>query len=318
MDELDEGQYYDESADYHYPAEATEECLVQETWDDGQPIFDLQASRRPIDLGGTSRYSEGGSTGTGLHTGHCDVGGRQQQDTDFRRRGSSKVGRLSRYTRRTPYRAPAYARGSSSSRIPPEVYRYKPSGPKPKQTFHEAISGFKSKSSRPHPHPHREHLKPPLKPVKLSCLYEPAERRPDGKRDARGHDEEGAELPLPTLRSRAIKPPSLRTSELFEPTPRSEAPPSLDSGPLQQHRSSQGRQHGEAGSHTQKRAAHRPRSRSSSESITLIRPQRPSRPKSPLLPTRCGMGAGQSTGVEQNSWPQDAERSGSELSLIHI
>ncbi|PLW07458.1 hypothetical protein PCANC_26788 [Puccinia coronata f. sp. avenae] len=333
--ELDGEGYDDESNDYFYPAEAIQgpgRPFTQGGWDHGQSSYDFHVSKRSrIDPGGTGPYSEGGSTGA-ANPSEDQWSGKnwRQGTTGLRQRRSSQVGRLSGYTksRRTPYRAPPYARGSSSSRIPPEVYRYKASGARSKQSFHDAISSFKFKTSRSHTHPHRqqpktskahthphhEHSKAPPKSLKLSCLYEPAGTGLGGKGDARRREDEGGQLLIPALRSRAMKPSSLKTSEPPQLTPSPRTGPNLNSGPLsQKRRIDKKREPRLAENHVQHGAGHRQRSRSRSESATIIRPQSTSQARLPPRgPTLHEVGPSRLAHTEPQGWPSDGESSGSE------
>ncbi|WAR61060.1 hypothetical protein PtB15_13B312 [Puccinia triticina] len=311
---LDNGGYEPDSMDYYPAEEEFGRAMDEEAWDDD--AFDYQAGGRGrAGSGRLARYSQGGSTMPELQTDSLPAA---EWERDERRRGlgrrpSAKVGTLSRYTRRTPYRAPAYARGSSSARTPAEVYHYKTPGLKPKQTFHETISSFKYQTTRPRP-PLPVHHPLPIRPVKLSCVYEPAPADTQDNTSCRYDDDvddDGDQLVVPTIRSRAIKTSSSRASGSSKPTPRSHPGPRVEPDQsVARHRSMDQRElkrkaDGKA------RAGHPRRPRSRSQTITVMSPQFPrDRPRHPLS-TRRETGASVSAGATLRGSPTDEESSGS-------
>ncbi|KAA1064905.1 hypothetical protein PGT21_018951 [Puccinia graminis f. sp. tritici] len=314
----DNDGYDYEPMDY-YPEEAMQESgrasEYEEAWDEGQPAFDLQVGSR----GYMQQYSEGGSTATEFQTESMPVGPwAQDQRRAVRRRPSSKVGRLSRYTKRSPYRAPPYARGSSSNRTPAEVFHYKASGHRPKQAFHDAISSFKFNTPRPRPHPppRREPHSSPLKPLKLSCLYEPAGASLDDKQDETGRcdDDDDVQLRAPAIRSRAIKPASLKTSTSSKRTPRSATGSRLDPEPVPRPGSCMDKralEHESEELMRNKRGDPRRGSRLRSESNTPVGQKPLPKPGLPL-PMRRGPGPGRSARAEPEPSSTEEESSGSE------
>ncbi|POW15552.1 hypothetical protein PSTT_02113 [Puccinia striiformis] len=151
-EELDGDGYDNEGIDY-YPSEDAQASTAsnQAPWRSEQPV--ALAKQAWTATRGEARRGR-------IPVGGFPVDDRGQQEQEaVHPRGPINVGRLSRYTKRAPYRAPAYARGSSSARVPAEFQ-------------------FKN----PHSHPRRVlsliMSVPNLRQAPQdSCLYEPSATR---------------------------------------------------------------------------------------------------------------------------------------------
>ncbi|KAI9606814.1 hypothetical protein H4Q26_006352 [Puccinia striiformis f. sp. tritici PST-130] len=323
-EELDGDGYDNEGIDY-YPSEDAQASTAsnQAPWRSEQRVFDFQADLRGrIGEAGMDRYSRRGSTGTESHVGGFPVDDRGQHEQEaVHPRGPINVGRLSRYTKRAPYRAPAYARGSSSARVPAEVFHYKNPGPRSKQSFHEAISSFKFKNPHSHSHPrsrsrpksHHERPKSTAKPLKISCLYEPSATRHQAEGGSSRSDARD-QLLAPTIRSRAIKPSSSKSSEPSKQSPRSTTKPSMDHRvPFPERRLYRGPEKviGQAEKCTDGPQRVRPRP----QSITLAKPERSSNPQSrSLMQQKIGPGQAAARADAKES-PVDEEAGSSSESV---